>query len=105
VLTRARDGLIAGDALDARRPEDHQLLVSALARLRERGLVAGDSGIPPEGTRLTPGGVEIYGELAEARRARLSELVADWKPEDPEVDQMVAELARELGEREPMPAS
>jgi EmrB/QacA subfamily drug resistance transporter len=104
VLTRARDGLIASDALDTRRPEDHELLVSALARLRERGLVAGESGLASEGARLTPGGAEIYGELAEARRARLTELVADWQPEDPEVDEMVAELARELGEREPMPA-
>ena len=104
VLTRARDGLIASDALEARRPEDHESLVSALARLRERDLVAGESGLPTEGAPLTPGGTEMYAELAKARRDRLTELVADWKPEDPEVDQMVTELARELGEREPMPA-
>ncbi len=104
VLTRARDGLISTDALEARRPEDHESLVRALARLRKRELVADESVSPGEGAQLTPAGGAMYAELSRARRDRLTELVADWKPEDPEVDQMVTELARELGEREPMPA-
>ena len=109
VLTRAREGVIPPEALDTQRPEDGERLTAALVKLRSRELVIADQGaegsLPPSGAPLTEAGSAIYGRLAAARRERLMEVVADWRSDDdPEFDRMVADLARELGEREPMPA-
>ncbi|HEY6781144.1 MAG TPA: MFS transporter, partial [Thermoleophilaceae bacterium] len=91
----ARDGPPDLAALADRTSLDESTLTGALANLSEHGLVV--SG--PEGTTLTPAGVETFGRLTEARDAALRELVADWEPEGDELDEVVAELAQELDVR------
>ena len=71
--------------------------------LEERGVLAGGAD-PDETPRLTAAGLELFAELNAARRARLAEIVADWKPESPEVDAMITALAGELGHEQPVPA-
>jgi EmrB/QacA subfamily drug resistance transporter len=97
VLGRARDGTITADALEARDPADAQLLRQSLAQLRTRGFV--ESSEPP--ARLTPSGLEIRRQLMSARERGLESLVADWKPEDPRLDAMIARLSEELAHSVP----
>jgi len=52
-----------------------ELLEGALQELRRKGMVAADS------HDLTPTGLEVHDRLASARRAGLTELLADWSPE------------------------
>jgi len=91
------------EAEGARRPDDRRNLRDALIGLREKGLItapaAHDGPLP-----LPTEGLAVRARLQEARR-RLTELVADWEPEGPEVDQMIDRLARELGRSEPEPAT
>jgi hypothetical protein len=91
LLGRARDGRVPPDAVDVPDPDARERLSEAVVRLRERGMVDGD-----DGPRLTPSGAELRGRLHEARCRRLGSLVADWQPETPEVDAMIARLAEEL---------
>ncbi|HEY0317721.1 MAG TPA: MDR family MFS transporter [Solirubrobacterales bacterium] len=91
LLGRAVDGAIPQDALEAASDEDRRRLWEGLERLRGRGLVEA-----VEPSRLTPEGAAIRSRLLEARRRSLTELVADWEPEAPEVDSMIARLSEEL---------
>jgi EmrB/QacA subfamily drug resistance transporter len=92
LLGRAMDGAIPGDALDAEDEQDRRRLREGFERLRGRGLA--EPGGPPY--RLTPEGAAIRARLLAARQRSLSELVADWEPEGPEVDAMIARLSEEL---------
>lgn len=70
----------------------------ALAELESRGLVA-PSGA---GRMLTPAGQATYLRYMQARRARLSELFADWDPaHHDELARTIARLAREIAEEAP----
>ncbi|MDX6615269.1 MAG: hypothetical protein QOD60_360 [Solirubrobacterales bacterium] len=93
VLGSAQDGAIAAGALEARDPVNTPLLLEALEGLSDRGCVEGTD--PP--ARLTPSGEAVRRELMVARQRSLNLLVADWEPEDPEVDAMIARLCEELG--------
>jgi MFS family permease len=93
VLGSARDGAIPASALEARDPADTPLLVTALAGLSDRGCVEGTD--PP--AVLTESGEAVRRELMIARRHSLTLLVADWEPEDPELDAMIARLSEQLG--------
>jgi len=93
LLTRAQDGAISADALEARDEEGTTRLREGLVRLRARDLVG--SGGP---AALTPAGTEIRRRLLEARQHCLTALVADWGSEAPEVDALIARLSEELGE-------
>jgi EmrB/QacA subfamily drug resistance transporter len=89
---RAVGGAIPGDALEVGSEEDRRELREGFERLRGRGLI--EAGGAPYG--LTPEGAAIRGRLLEARQRSLTELVADWEPESPEVDAMIARLSEEL---------
>jgi EmrB/QacA subfamily drug resistance transporter len=99
LLVRGEEGTPLGDpaALIAQRPERAQWLPAQLAVLDERGLVAADGA-------LTPAGHGIAQRLLLARRDCLASLVADWEPgDDPQVNETIARLARELARDEPVP--
>jgi hypothetical protein len=55
--------------------------------------------------QLTETGLGVRDELMAARERRLAALVADWEPESPEVDAMIARLSEELHRNEPAPAA
>jgi EmrB/QacA subfamily drug resistance transporter len=93
LLTRARDGVITADALEARDEEGTTRLREGLVRLRSRELVAEE-----EPAALTAAGTAIRQRLLEARHRCLTALVADWDSEAPEVDALIARLCEELGE-------
>ena len=92
LLGRAAAGRIAPDALETRDPADGVILREALGQLSSRGLV--ESPDPP--AALTASGQEIRRSLIGARQRSLESLVADWQPEDPRVDAMIARLSEEL---------
>lgn len=114
VLARAREETLWPDAIEARDDGGRERLVAALGRLEGRGLIEGEGEGPDDAVaeagsapsaplaRLTAAGSTLHAELTEARCEALSELVADWEPEGDEVDRMIAELAHELGGREPV---
>jgi hypothetical protein len=113
VLARAREGVIAPDVIAAvRDPSIRSLLDDALERLDDKGLVdilisdrPGEEDESAPLARLTNDGKVLFADLTEARCEALTELVADWEPESPEVDEMIDALAKELGGREPLPAA
>jgi EmrB/QacA subfamily drug resistance transporter len=92
VLGRAEGETIPETALEARDPGDTIVLRQALGQLRTRGFV--DSSDPP--AHLSASGQEVRGNLMSARQRCLQYLVADWEPEDPQVDAMIARLSQEL---------
>jgi EmrB/QacA subfamily drug resistance transporter len=92
LLGAAVGGVIAPDALEAGSEEDQRRLREGFERLRGRGLI--EPREPP--SRLTPEGNAIRARLLEARQRSLTELVADWEPEAPEVDAMIVRLSEEL---------
>lgn len=95
-------GVDPAAAREARSEEGRRRLGEALISLRERGLV--EPG--PEGggeLPLSAAGLAVRERLLQARRRRLTELVADWEPRDPELDAVIARLARELGRAGPEP--
>jgi EmrB/QacA subfamily drug resistance transporter len=94
LLGRAEDGTIAPELLDVPDPGDRIALAKAVTQLGGRRLV--DSSAPP--ARLTASGQAIRRELIDARRRSLEYLVADWQPEDPELDATIARLAEELAQ-------
>jgi hypothetical protein len=49
---------------------------------------------PP--ARLTEAGLTVRGRLLAARQRSLTNLVADWESEAPELDAMIARLSGEL---------
>jgi hypothetical protein len=91
LLGRVSDGRVPAEALDVPSTDARERLAEGLTRLRTRGLVDGDDALA-----LTAGGAELRDRLHAARCRRLESLVADWQPETPEVDVMVARLAEEL---------
>jgi hypothetical protein len=95
LLGRAEGGSIAAGVLEVPDPGDRLGLQQGLVRLRMRGLV--ESADPP--ARLTDAGQVMRLELLAARRRSLEYLVADWQPEDPELDAAIAMLSEELGSR------
>jgi EmrB/QacA subfamily drug resistance transporter len=92
LLGRVQAGRLPPEALDVTDPDARERLTEALIRLRERSLVNGENGL-----RLTGSGAALRAQLHQARCRRLESLVADWQPETPEVDAMIARLAEELG--------
>ena len=103
IVARSVDGVVPPDAFEAQHEQDRLRLAEAAVHLEERGFLAGGTD-PEESPRLTAVGLEMFAELNAARRARLAEIVADWEPESPEVDAMIAALAGELGHEQPVPA-
>jgi hypothetical protein len=96
LLARAEDGSIPASALVAANPAHGPRLREGLERLSARGLAEGTTAPCP----LTPSGAEIRQRLLIARQRSLRSLVADWEPEDPRVDAMIARLAAELARSE-----
>jgi hypothetical protein len=94
LLGRAEDGTITEDALEVRDPADRLALQQGLVQLRGRGLI--ESSDPP--APLTAAGQATRQELGAARRRSFEFLVADWQPEDPELDAAIARLSEELAE-------
>lgn len=99
-------GRSQGDAIDpaaaerARDTEGRRRLRDGLEALRERGLL-GPAAAAGEPLPLTAEGLAVRERLQEARMRRLNALVADWEPQDPELDRVIEQLARELGRAEP----
>ncbi|MFN8150041.1 MAG: MDR family MFS transporter [Solirubrobacterales bacterium] len=91
-----------GAAEEAEAHDDKRRLRDALIGLRERGLL---ESAPSHGDALplTAEGLGVRDRLQEARCRRLTDLVSDWEPQDPELDAVIDRLARELGETEPEP--
>ena len=91
LLGRVDAGAIPAEALNAGDDQDRVRLAEGALRLRERGMVDGG-----EGLQLTDAGTGLRERLVAARQRRLASLVADWEPEAPEVDAMIARLSEEL---------
>ena len=91
LLGRVDAGAIPAEALNAGDDQDRVRLAEGALRLRERGLVDGGDGL-----QLTDAGTGLRERLVAARQRRLASLVADWEPEAPEVDAMIARLSEEL---------
>ena len=91
LLGRVDDGAIPAEALNAGDDQDRVRLAEGALRLRERGMVDGGDGL-----QLTDAGTGLRERLVAARQRRLASLVADWEPEAPEVDAMIARLSEEL---------
>jgi EmrB/QacA subfamily drug resistance transporter len=93
LLGRVENGTLARAAAETGNADDRAQLAAALARLEERGFVSPEDN---NTLRLTETGAATRGHLLAARESRLKGLVADWKPESPEVDAMIAQLSEEL---------
>ncbi|MBS1878647.1 MAG: MFS transporter [Actinobacteria bacterium] len=98
LLGRVRHGAVPTSALEAASEGDRDRLNAALAELRRRGLVE-----PGEECRLTTAGTAARGRVHAARCEGLESLVADWQPESPELDAVIARLAEELGQTAELP--
>src|SRR5919199_3832599 len=82
---------------------DEERLRDACSDLQERGLLTGG---PDDTTGLTPAGARVVDALADARRAALEDLVADWSPaEHPELERYVRNLSDDLVEEAPRAAA
>ena len=69
-------------------------LRGGLDELTDRGLVAGTR---PWASAITPAGCEVLDRLVAARRAHLTELLAEWKPRDQEeLAAALRQVAREM---------
>ena len=92
MLGSAEDGAIAAGALEARDPANTPLLLEALEGLNDRGCVegTGSAGAPDRFRRGGQAGTD------DRQAAELNLLVADWEPEDPELDAMIARLCEQL---------
>ena len=86
------------DTLARRRRIDPRRLAAAAAELRERGLVLERPGGNGRGPRreIADDGRDALRRLADARRAHLAALIAEWEPE--QRDELVARLRRLTGE-------
>jgi EmrB/QacA subfamily drug resistance transporter len=95
LLVQCADGRTSDpDALAADRGIDAGWIRSELTALDARGLVA-------DGTPTDEGSATVQ-RLLEARRDCLTELVADWEPdEDPRVNDAIERLAQELAQEVP----
>jgi hypothetical protein len=72
-----------------------QVMDAALAELRDCGLLAGAP--CSAGLRPTDEGCAVLGRLVEARRAHLSEVLAEWDPERRgELAERVRQMSRDL---------
>ena len=78
-------------ALAAEQGITRERVAEGLAELRARGL------LEPSADNVTAAGCEVFARLSEARRARLSELAAQWPPEQrAEIAAVLRGLARVL---------
>jgi hypothetical protein len=93
LLGRVENGALPRAAAEAGNASDREQLAAGLARLEERGFVSPED---DSTLQLTDTGAATRGELLAARERRLKGLVADWKPESPEVDAMIEQLSEEL---------
>lgn len=100
LLGRARDGTIPREAIGAGDASDQERLAAGMDDLREAGLV-GDSAE----AQLTSEGLAVRKRLMTARQLNLTALVADWEPEDPDLDAIIERLAAELEHGEPLVAA
>ncbi len=101
LLGRVENGALPRATADTGNATDRTQLAAGLAGLEERGLVTpADTGT----LLLTETGVAARGQLMAAREHRLKGLVADWEPESPEVDAMIAQLSEELRHSSAPPA-
>jgi EmrB/QacA subfamily drug resistance transporter len=93
LLGRAHDGAIPAHCLQGSDEETTALLREAALALQKRGLAR----LGPEAElELSEPGQTIQRRVADARCEGLRTLVADWKPESPEVDAMIERLGQEL---------
>jgi hypothetical protein len=101
LLGRVENGALPRAAAEAGNADDRAQLAAGLARLEERGLVR-----PADGSalQLTETGAAVRTELLAARERRLHGLVADWQPESPELDAVIAQLSEELRRNDAPPA-
>src|SRR5919199_1758411 len=82
---------------------DEARLTDPCPDLHARGLLTGG---PDDTTGLTPAGARVVDALADARRAALEDLVADWSPaEHPELERYVRNLSDDLVEEAPRAAA
>ena len=100
VLARSRDGLVTPAAVVAMEPDNALKLQAGLVGLQAQGLV--EPGELP--AAVTEDGRAIRARLLEARERDLRSLVADWEPEGPGVDRMIARLADELAHQQALAA-
>jgi EmrB/QacA subfamily drug resistance transporter len=90
----ASDGTVDVGRLATAHDVDEERLREACRELRARRLLTGG---PDDTTGLTPDGARAVDALADARRAALEDLVADWSPaEHPELERYVARLSEDL---------
>jgi EmrB/QacA subfamily drug resistance transporter len=101
LLGQVHNGALPRAAAETGNASDRQGLAAGLERLQQRGLVAP---VDDSSLQLTDSGLGVRGQLMGARERRLAALVADWEPESPEVDAMIARLSEELHRNEPAPA-
>jgi EmrB/QacA subfamily drug resistance transporter len=74
---------------------DTAVMDAALAELRDRGLVAGERSAA--GLRPTDEGCAVLDRLVDARRAHLTEVLAEWDPERRgELAERVRQMSRDL---------
>ena len=70
-------------------------LEAGMEQLRSRGLVAASAGTP--GHTLTQAGCDVHDRLSAVRRARLTELGAQWPAEQrQQLSEILQRLARDL---------
>jgi hypothetical protein len=99
LLGRAEAGAIPVDALEAGEEADRGRLRDGMERLRGRDLV--ETTEAP--ASLTASGIAIRARLLAARERSLAGLVADWEPEGPELDAVIARLSEELCHSDEVP--
>ena len=102
LLGRVENGALARATAETGNASDREQLAAGLARLEQRGLARP---IDDSSLQLTESGAAVRNDLLVARERRLHELVADWQPESPELDAVIAQLSEELRRSEAPPAS
>ncbi len=101
LLGRVENGALPRATAETGNAGDREQLAAGLARLEQRGLVRP---IDASSLQLTESGTIVRNDLLVARERRLHELVADWQPESPELDAVIAQLSDELRRSEAPPA-
>ena len=101
LLGRVENGALARATAETGNAGDREQLAAGLARLEQRGLARP---IDDSSLQLTESGAAVRNDLLVARERRLHELVADWQPESPELDAVIAQLSEELRRSEAPPA-
>jgi MFS family permease len=92
-----RDGGVDLASLAASYRLDATRLTAGLEELRGRGLIVERNDDGRLSRSLTPAGCEALGRVVDARRTRLGELFAEWKPEHRDaIEELIGRLGREL---------